>query len=115
MQMTGSTLEGKLLRRPGHLTMSHPIHNDQVIPEAKCALLMMPTSAMRGYLVDEDQRDIFRAMKHVAFSAYLHWSLSAPDSDTTGAAWRAKPHIPAALMVIKSHPDTSEADRCLED
>jgi hypothetical protein len=84
--------------------MSHPIHNDQVIPEAKCALLMMPTSAMRGYLVDEDQRDIFRAMKHVAFSAYLHWSLSAPDSDTHRGSLASQTPYPCSINGHKVSP-----------
>jgi hypothetical protein len=68
MQMTGSTLEGKLLRRPGHLTMPHRIHNDQVIPEAKWALLMMPTSAMRGYLVPAGYLQSYEACRLLCLS-----------------------------------------------
>jgi hypothetical protein len=55
--MGGSMLEGKLLRRPGHLTIPHNIHSDQAIPPIKYAPLIMPKSAICGYLVDEDKRD----------------------------------------------------------
>jgi hypothetical protein len=53
--MGGSTLEGKLLRRLGHLTMPHNIHSDQAIPPIKYAPLMMPKSVIRDHLVDEDK------------------------------------------------------------
>jgi hypothetical protein len=37
--------------------MPHDIHSDQAIPRIKYTPLMMPKSAIRGYLVDEDERD----------------------------------------------------------
>jgi hypothetical protein len=37
--------------------MPHNIHSDQAIPPIKYAPLIMPKSAIRGYLVDEDKRD----------------------------------------------------------
>jgi hypothetical protein len=82
--MGGSILEGKLLRRPGHLTMPHNIHSDQAIPPIKSAPLMMPKSAIRGYLVDEDKWDalscyiighrvpVHRQDRH-AFPFFLHY------------------------------------------
>jgi hypothetical protein len=55
LHMGSSTLEGKLLRRPGHLTIPHNSYSDQAIPPIKYAPLMMPKSATHGYLVDEDK------------------------------------------------------------
>jgi hypothetical protein len=64
--------------------MPHNIHSDQAIPPIKYAPLMMPKSAIRGYLVDEDEWDalscysighrvpVHRQERH-AFPFFLHY------------------------------------------